>query len=122
MLKRGQTEGSRRTQFQPGRSGNPGGRAKGVAAAIKKLVGEDGQKLWDAWYAVAFGNDQAITDVLGKSVKVTAADKMRALAELRDSGFGRPMQSMTTDQGDTVAVPESIQFVIRKADDGTSQS
>ena len=121
-MPKGYGDGSKTTQFQPGNRANPGGRPKGVAAAIKKLVGEDGQKLWNAWYAVAFGDDQAVTNALGRSVKITAADKMRALAELRDSGFGRPMQSMTADNGDTVAVPESVAFVFRKADDGAGKS
>jgi hypothetical protein len=112
---RGKTAGSRRTQFRPGQANNPRGRTPGVAAAIKQLVGESGEKLWQAWSVVAFGDDAAAEKVLGKRVKIGIGDKMKALAELRDSGFGRPMQTMQTDAG-AIAVPESVSFVIRKAE------
>jgi hypothetical protein len=36
--------------FMPGRSGNPGGRPKGLGKATRALVGEDGVKLTELWW------------------------------------------------------------------------
>lgn len=40
--------------FQPGQSGNPGGRPKSIANALKAKYGQDGEKLLEAFDGLAF--------------------------------------------------------------------
>ena len=82
------------TQFKPGNNANPGGRPKGFANKIKALCGEDYEKLAVGLYTVAFGTSVERLDFFGEDVKVTAKDRVLAMKELRDSGPGRPVQTL----------------------------
>lgn len=63
--------------FQPGQSGNPGGRPKGLARATRELVGEDGTALVELWLAIA-------ADPLQKT-----SDRLEASRLLADRGWGK---------------------------------
>ena len=49
----GTTGGVTGRGFMPGRSGNPGGRPKGLAKATRELVGDDGMALVELWWDIA---------------------------------------------------------------------
>ena len=64
--------------FQPGQSGNPGGRPKGIAGKVKELVGEDGEKALKMLWSIASDTKEA-----GKV-------RVMALEVLLNRGFGKP--------------------------------
>ena len=92
--RRGTGGGFAATRFKPGQSGNPGGRPKGLRSLIQKRIGADGQKLVEFWELVAFGEDAEVKARLGTKTPPRWQDRMTALQELADRGFGRPQQSL----------------------------
>ena len=81
--------------FQPGQSGNPGGRPRGPVAAIRART-RDGEEL------VGF-----MLDVLrGRMPGTHLRDRMAAAEWLADRGFGRPVQAvgvaMTSPEDDRI--------------------
>jgi hypothetical protein len=73
----GTTRGITGRGFLPGRSGNPGGRPKGLAKATRALVGEDGMPLVDLWL---IASDPMRRD----------ADRLEAGRLFADRGWGKP--------------------------------
>lgn len=53
--------------FMPGRSGNPGGRPKGLARVTRELVGEDGLPVVELWWSIAKDPTQRTRDRLEAS-------------------------------------------------------
>lgn len=92
--KRGRVENL--TPWQPGQSGNPGGRPKSFAKKIRELCGntDDFARLAEGFMVMAFGSAKQRKAFFGETVRVSAKDKLLAMRELRDSGPGRPMQTV----------------------------
>ena len=100
------------TQFKPGNNANPGGRPKGFANKIKALCGDDYDKIADGLFMIAFGTATQRHEFFGETVNVSAKDRVAALKELRDSGPGRPVQTLD-HRGN---VPATTRVVHEEAD------
>jgi hypothetical protein len=68
--------------FAPGRSGNPGGRPKGLTRRVRELVGDDGTAIAEFMYSV-MADEGART-----------ADRLEAARWLADRGFGKTLQGV----------------------------
>ena len=68
---------TRRNGFQPGASGNPGGRPHGLARAARAAVGDDGHRIIEFWLNV-MDDDTAST-----------RDRLEASRLLADRGWGK---------------------------------
>ena len=71
--------------FQPGQSGNPGGRPKGLSRRVRELVGDDG-------YAIAEFMLKMMNDETARN-----ADRIEAAKWLADRAFGRSVQAVDID-------------------------
>lgn len=98
--------GKEQTQFRPGTSGNPGGKAKGFPAQIQKYCGKDYGKIAQGFALIAFGTDAECKTFFRETIRRATKDRLIALRELRDSGPGKPSQPVSM-QGN-----EALMFVL----------
>ena len=71
--------------FQPGVSGNPGGRPRGLARQVRELVGEDGEAI--ATFLLTVMSDEA----------ERTRDRLEAARLLADRGWGEAVQAVDMD-------------------------
>ena len=83
-------------RFRNGVSGN--GRPADVGRIKPATGGDDYPKLVKGFAVIAFGTAKQREKFFGEPVEVSTRDRLAAMTELRDSGPGRPVQ--TVDLGD----------------------
>ncbi len=73
--------------FKPGQSGNPGGRPKGLAAAVREMApAEDLVR----WYQAIWARDEVQLAILGVNLEqVTLAERNKAGEWLTERGYGK---------------------------------
>lgn len=102
--------------FQPGQSGNPGGRRPSLKNAVVKACGEDGDKLVKMWALIAWGTDHDFWKAYGRATKRSLRDRMDAARELADRGYGKPVQAveMTGADGNPLEIREIRESIASK--------
>lgn len=88
--------------FTKGKSGNPGGRPKGLQKLVRQMLGRDG------WAAVVRTQYEIATGVFESTSKLglQAKEVTAAATWLADRGFGKPVQQTdVTSNGQTVGGP-----------------
>jgi hypothetical protein len=78
--------------FVKGKSGNPGGRPKGLARSARELVGENGRALADFWFEVLQDTDAKM------------ADRLEASRLLADRGWGKAPSFMPIEEEDPLGL------------------
>lgn len=89
-------------RFKPGVSGNPGGRPKGLAAALRAKYGPDAQKLVSELEKIAFAKE-------GVPPRV----RVDAIRELLNRHSGKPPDIVKLEDDDGTGLPAAVTFIIR---------
>ena len=93
-----------RHKFQPGQSGNPGGRPKKVLEIADKALDMADEMLEEL-------------KTIAKDKEAPPAVRLQAIKEINDRGLGRPMQSIDVAQETSHTLSEEFEFIVRKLND-----
>lgn len=95
--------------FKPGKTGNPGGRPKGLAAIVRDTVGVEGWvEIARRMYAIATGDH----------AEASARDEIAAAAWLADRGYGKAQQALDVTTAGQAVTSGSV--VVQLPTDGMS--
>ena len=92
--------------FMPGQSGNPSGRPKGIASAVRRAYGGDPDELVQGLREIARGEGAG-----GKPAR--AADQIRASELLLAYGWGKPAAFAPIEGADPLSMAE-VEAEIRR--------
>ena len=95
-------------RFQPGQSGNPGGRPVGLMRAIRRRYGDEGMRLLDRLEAMSSGK-----------TRVPPRIRLEATKELLDRGYGKAPLHVEDDAPETTPRSVRVFFGGRYQPDGT---
>jgi hypothetical protein len=104
----GSTGGVTGRGFVKGRSGNPGGRPKGLARKVREVLGDDGgDALVCFWVAVMRGELTSTNDA-GEEVveRVELRDRIAVSKLLAERGWGKPTEFVPLENGDPLQMSE----------------
>jgi len=93
-----------RHKFQPGQSGNPGGRPKKVREIADKALDLAEEMLEEL-------------KTIAKDKEAPPAVRLQAIKEINDRGLGRAMQSIDITQENRHTLSEEFEFIVRKLKD-----
>jgi hypothetical protein len=114
----GATGGITGKGFMAGRSGNPGGRPKGLAKATRELVGEDGMPLVRFWLGIV-GDEGARTADRLEASRLLADRKAPAFAPVEDKD---PLDLSAAEQAAERFTAEVLRLVSMDEDGSTKPS
>ena len=86
-------------RWRPGESGNLSGRPAGLVAAVQEKAGKDGRKLVDGLWLLAYGTPEQRKQHFGETVTVSTKDRLLAISQLLDRGWGRPAALIGVESG-----------------------
>lgn len=78
--------------FEKGKSGNPGGKARGLAKSTRELVGDDGLKLAEFWVSIY------------EDTNAKMADRLEASRLLADRGWGKAASFAPIEEDDPLGL------------------
>jgi hypothetical protein len=105
---------SKAGRWPKGKSGNPGGRPKGLAARVRELT-KDGHELVDLMVAIMRGTlTVTLRDRDGKTYEQAPShrDRMMAAAWLADRGFGKVVDAREHEYLDEADLRERVVIAI----------
>lgn len=99
--------------FEPGQSGNPGGRPKGLATKIRELAPAEELA---GFYLALWTRDGKVLRRLGiKVADVTLAERTKAADWLADRGYGKAPQYAAVEGEDPLELTDPLDLSIEAA-------
>lgn len=99
-------------RFEAGKSGNPGGRPKGLARMVRQVLGDDdGETLARFWAACLSGEIVTVTtgpngERVEERTKVSVKDRIDVSKMLAERGWGKPAQFVPIESDDPLGMSE----------------